>query len=75
LSKYNVRGGETKSRASIKDTNWHHLASPNPGRRWFSMLDGVAYPALNAKYDVEFDFSTDAAIGASASIPCLIFGV
>jgi len=73
LSKYNVRGGETKSRASIKDTNWHHLAVTKSGTTVVFYVDGVAYPALNAKYDVEFDFSTDAAIGASGQYSVLNF--
>lgn len=73
LSKYNVHGGETKSRAAIKDTNWHHLAVTKSGTSVVFYVDGVAYPALNAKYDVEFDFSTEAAIGASGANSVLNF--
>jgi hypothetical protein len=73
LSKYNVRGGETKSRAAIKDTNWHHLAVTKSGTTVVFYVDGVAYPALNANYDVKFDFSTEAAIGASGQYSVLNF--
>jgi ribosomal protein S27E len=73
LSKYNVRGGETRSRAVIKDTNWHHLAVTKSGTTVVFYVDGVAYPAANAKYDVEFDFSTEAAIGASGENSVLNF--
>ena len=73
LSKYNVHGGETKSRAAIKDTNWHHLAATKSGTTVVFYVDGVAYPAATAKYDVEFAFSTDAAIGASGGNSVLNF--
>jgi hypothetical protein len=73
LSKYNVRGGETKSRAAIKDTNWHHLAVTKSGTTVVFYVDGVAFPATNAKYDAEFAFSTDAAIGASGANSILNF--
>ena len=73
LSKYNVRGGETKSRAAIKDTNWHHLAVTKSGTTVIFYVDGVAYPAANAKYDAEFVFTTEAAIGASGKNSVLNF--
>ena len=73
LSKYNVRGGETKSRAAIKDTNWHHLAVTKSGTTVVFHVDGVAYPAANTKYDAEFAFSTEAAIGASGGNSVLNF--
>jgi len=73
LSKYNVRGGETKSRAAIKDTNWHHLVVTKSGTTVVFYVDSVAYPASTAKYDAEFVFSTDAAIGASGGNSVLNF--
>ena len=73
LSKYNVRGGETKSRAVIKDTNWHHLAVTKSGTTVVFHVDDVAYPAANTKYDAEFAFSTEAAIGASGGNSVLNF--
>lgn len=71
LSKYNVRGGETKSRAAIKDTDWHHVAVTKSGSTVVFYVDGVAHPA--PAYDVEYAFSTEAAIGASGKNSVLSF--
>jgi len=71
LSKYNVRGGETKSRAAIKDTDWHHVAVTKSGSTVVFYVDGVAHPA--PAYDVEYVFSTEAAIGASGKNSVLSF--
>jgi DNA-directed RNA polymerase subunit RPC12/RpoP len=63
LSKLNVRGGEIKPYAAIKDTDWHHLAVTKSGSTVVFYVDGIAHSA--PVYDSEFVFSTDAAIGAA----------
>jgi len=73
LSKYNVRGGETKAHTSIKDTNWHHLAVTKSGTMVVFYVDGVAYPAADAAYEAEYEFTTDAGIGASGQHAVLNF--
>jgi DNA-directed RNA polymerase subunit RPC12/RpoP len=73
LSKYNVRGGETKAHTAIKDTDWHHLVVAKSGTAVIFYVDGVPHPAAAAKYDAEFDFTTDAAIGASGQYSVLNF--
>ncbi len=73
LSKYNVRGGETRAHTAIKDTNWHHLAVTKSGTTVVFYVDGVAYPAADANYDAEFGFTTEAAIGASGKNAVLNF--
>ncbi len=46
----------------IIDTNWHHLAVTKMGTAVVFYLDGFSYPA--PAYNVSFQFSTPAAIGA-----------
>ncbi|MBL9139937.1 MAG: chitobiase/beta-hexosaminidase C-terminal domain-containing protein [Verrucomicrobiales bacterium] len=55
--------GYVASPPALVDLQWHHVAVTRSGSKVRFYLDGLRVSESN--YDVEFDFSSDAAVGAS----------
>lgn len=65
LSQADIHMSATSS-FQIHDKDFHHVVMTKDGGKIIFYLDGVAYPAEGVDIEGDFEFTTDAAVGARA---------